>query len=367
MTLFIKGPAIQVGQKNLNDWGIKPDQVDNAIQTLKSSVLKICPGEGHLCDYSSDPNGRIGKITDAWYQDGWIHTKASVTDSLAERKIRESTWDDLGWSTFGSGVLDDDGWAQDFKAETMTLVRHPAWKNAGWKIAAAVEGRTKLRTFSDFHLIASHGDDNTTLEDELKAAQTKLADLEKELEAAKKTATVSASTITELNSKVTTLTASVTEKEQSLNVAVNDVTEAKTQVDELTASVEKLKTELEGKTTLIASLEKEKAGSVPMDQLNTIIAAAIEKHDTEKEAKTVLSAARERFVTARKELGMETKPEEFTTLSAADFDTMTEMLSVKLSAGGAGSGPQIKYPANPIDVDYSFATGAYDAKTGKWA
>ena len=65
---------------------------------------------------------------------------------------------------------------------------------------------------------------------------------------------------------------------------------------------------------------------------------------------------------------METKTDEFTTLSAADFDTMTEMLSVKLAAGGAGSGPQqIRYASNPVDVDYSFATGAYDTKTGGWA
>lgn len=371
MTLFIQGLAIPLGVKNLNDWGIPDTEADNVITSLKASSLKVCPGESHLCDFTQDPYGRIGHVTDAWRETDGIHAKAQVTDSVAARKIREGTWKDFKWSTFADSKTDpkkNNGWAGGVTVKSMTLVKNPAWSQAQYQITASEEDApTELRLFSEFTLIASQEGDHTTIEDELKAAQKKTAELEKELAAAKQTASVSASTIEELNTKVTTLTASVTEKDKSLNVAANDVTEAKTQVDELTASVTKLKTELEAKTTLIASLEKEKAGSVPMDQLNTIIAAAIEKHDTEKEAKATLSAARERFVTARKELGMETKPEEFTTLSAADFDTMTEMLSVKLAAGGPGSGAHpIKYPSEPDQVDYSFATGAYDSATGKW-
>ena len=371
MTLFIQGLAVPLNVKNKNGWGVPDTETANVINSLKASVLKICPGEAHACDYSGDPNGRIGVFDSAWAASEGVYAKYKVTDSVAERKLKEGTWNDLKWSMYGdsqNNPILNNGWANGINVKTMTLVKNPAWEQAQYQVTASVEDTpTELRLFSEFTLIASQEGDHTTIEDELKAAQKNVADLEKELAAAKQTASVSASTIEELNTKVTTLTASVTEKDKSLNVAVNDVTEAKTQVDELTASVTKLKTELEAKTTLIASLEKEKAGSVPMDQLNTIIAAAIEKHDTEKEAKATLSAARERFVAARKELGMETKTEEFTTLSAADFDTMTEMLSVKLAAGGPGSGvPQIKYPSETAQVDYSFATGAYDSATGKW-
>lgn len=369
MSITIKGLAIPLDTKNENGWGIPASEADNVINSLKTSTLRICPGEAHACDFSGDPYGRIGRNVDAWREPDGIHASYEVTDSVAARKLKEGTWEGLKWSTFANSntnPIDNNGWAAGVTVKSMTLVKNPAWSQAQYQVAAAKDEVIELRTFSDFELIASQGDDQTTLEEELKMAQKKVADLQKEIEDSKKNASVSASTIDELNSKLTTLTASVAEKEKALNTAVNDITDAKTQNSELSASVESLKKELDEKSTLIASLEKEKAGSIPMEQLNERIAAAIEKHDTEKEAKTTLAAARDRFVAARKELGMETKDEEFTTLSASDFDTMTEMLSVKLVAGGSGSGSQIKYPASPKATNYDFATGAYDGKTGEW-
>ncbi len=377
MTLFIKGLAIPLDKKNANGWGIPAAETDNVINSLKTSTLRICPGEAHACDYSGDPYGRIGRNVDAWLGAGGIHAKYEVTDSVAERKLKEGTWNDLKWSTFAdskTNPIKNEGWAGGVTVKSMTLVRNPAWSQAQYQITASADDtHTELRLFSEFQLIAS-GDDTIPTDDELKVAQTKIVDMQKEIDTLTQSATVSASTIEEQKNKITKLEASVADTKKALNVAVNDVTEAKTSLSTITeengklaASVKDLETKLGEKTTLVASLEKEKAGSVSMDQLDTIIAAAIEKHDTEKDAKITLSAAREKFVAARKELGMETKPEEFTTLSAADFDTMTEMLNVKLAAGGPGSGtPQIRYPANPVAVDYSFATGAYDEKTGGW-
>lgn len=374
MTLFIQGLAVPLNVKNKNGWGIPAADADNVIKSFPTSTLKICPGEAHACDYTGDPNGIIGRYASHWLEADGIHAKYEVTDSVAQRKLKEGTWDGFKWSMYGGSKTNpilNDGWASGTTVKNMTLVRNPAWEQAQYQITASADDTfTEIRLFSDFTLIAS-GDDQIPTDDELKAAQTKITDMQKEIESLKKEATVSASTIEDQKKQITTLSASVADKEKALNVALNDVTEAKTSLEKateengkLTASVNELNSKLDEKTTLVASLEKDKARSVPMDQLNTLIASAIEKHDTEKEEKATLSAARDRFVAARKELGMETKTDEFTTLSAADFDTMTEMLSVKLAAGGAGSGPQIKYASEPISVDYSFATGAYDAKTG---
>lgn len=363
MTLFIQGLAIPLGVKNLNGWGVPETEADNVINSLKASSLKVCPGEAHLCDLTQDPYGRIGHVVDAWKEFDGIHAKAQVTDSIAARKIEEGTWKDFKWSTFADSKTNpktNDGWAGGVAVKSMTLVKNPAWTQAQYQITASVDedNPVELRAFSDFHILASQEGDTITLEDELKAAQTKVETLEKELTASKETASVSASTINELNTKVTTLTASVTEKEKSLNVAVNDVTEAKTQVDELTASVTKLKTDLEAKTTLIASLEKEKAGSIPMEQLNTIIAAAIEKHDVELKAVNERGEAFKMFASAREALGLETKPENYTTLSAADLTTLAqEFGAVKVSAA------QIRYPVDSPGSS-GFTVGRPDGKGG---
>ncbi len=373
MTLFIQGLAIPLDQKNANGWGVPAAEADNVINSLKASQLRVCPGEAHSCDMTMDPYGRIGRIVDAWKEPDGIHAKAEVTDSVAVRKLKEGTWNDLKWSTFADSKTNpklNDGWAGGVTVKSMTLVKNPAWSQAQYQVSASVEddSTTKLRTFSDFRLIASQEGDHTTIEEELKAAQTKVADLQKELDASKQAASVSASTITELNSKVTTLTASIAEKDKSLNVAVNDVTDAQTKVAELTASVDKLSNELKDKTTLVAGLEIKLAGSIPMEQFDEKLAAAMEKHDAEKEAKAILAASREKFIAARIDAyGIETKPDEFTALSASDFDKLAEdMGKTKLAAGGQGSGPQIKYPVSPKAMEYDFATGAYDGKTGKW-
>jgi len=332
MTLFLEGLAFPLGELNKNGWGIPETEAENAINSLKASVLKICPGEAHACDFSEDPYGKIGKIVDAWQQDNGIYVRALVTDSVAARKIKEGTWDGNTWSVFADSEVDpklNDGWAKGFFAKALTLVKTPAWTQAQYKVAAAIEGKVRLHTFSQFQLIASQEGDNIT------------AELEKQIEELKNKLAASEATIKELTPKIEPL-----EK----------------QVAELTASKTTLEKELEAKTTLIASLEKGQAGSVPMEQVKTLIASAIEEHDKEREAKAILAASREKFVAARKELGIETKPEEFTSLSASDFEAMTETLTVKLSASGNQPPRYVSNNEKPNTA----AIGAYNPKTGEW-
>ena len=256
MTLFVQGLAIPLDIKNVNGWGIPPSELNNVLSTIKASSLKICPGEAHACDYSGDPNGRIGVFDSAWEAPEGVYARYKVTDSVAVRKLKEGTWNDLKWSMYGDSKTNpvlNDGWAGGVSVKSMTLVKNPAWSQAHYQVAASADGDTELRLFSDFQLIASQSTEGENIpEEELKAANSKLVELQKEIDTLKKSTSVSASTIEELNTQVTKLAASVSEKEAG-------ITEANTQITELTASKETLEKDLETKTTLIASLEKEKA------------------------------------------------------------------------------------------------------------
>ncbi len=93
----IEGTAFALGEISKNEWGIPFSNADNAISSLKGSVLCICPRDAlHECAFSGDPNARICRIVYAWREGSEIKARAEVTDSVAERKIqvniRESAW-----------------------------------------------------------------------------------------------------------------------------------------------------------------------------------------------------------------------------------------------------------------------------------
>jgi uncharacterized protein YoxC len=335
MTLFIQGLAIPINQKNKNGWGVPSSEAANVISSLKTSILKICPGESHACDYSGDPFGRIGRNVAAWLEDDGVHAKYEVTDSIAERKLKEGTWHDLKWSTFASSKNDhtkNDGWVYGVAVKTMTLVKNPAWEQAQFKIAASEDEFSEYHIYSDFELISEGDPISEDYEKTIKELTASKAELEK---------------------KITELTASVEDKTKALNVAVNDISEAKTaleaaekNVTELTASVDELTKEVETKdktitekTTLIASLEKEREGTVPMTKLETIIAAAIEKHDAEKAAEFERQEAFKLYASV---LDPEGKIEEYPGMTAENFRKLAEKAGTKLSASA-----NIKYPAEP--------------------
>lgn len=334
MTIFIEGLAFPLGELNTNGWGIPFAEAENAIKSLKTSVVRICSRmDPHGCDYTGDPNSEIGHVVDAWQDGDNIIARAEITDTIAAQKIEDGTWKQT-WSVFaGFSDVDSGGWAHGIAVESITIVNDPAWESAQWKVVSASAGEKKrLRKISQFKIIASNEGDSITpdLEKRIGELETQLAEKDK--------------LIAELQPKADT------------------VGTLETQVAELTASKTSLEKELGEKTALVASLELEKAGSLPMKTVEEKIAAAIEKHDAEMEARRVLAAAREKFVAARKELGQETKPEEFTSLSAADFEAMTGTLSVKLSASGNQPPRYISNNEKPNTA----ATGAYNPKTGEW-
>ncbi|KKG35360.1 hypothetical protein DU52_15585 [Methanosarcina mazei] len=329
MTISIQGLAFPLNEKNLNEWGVHESEAENAIKTLKASVIRVCPRDSpHGCDFAEDPKAEIGRVTDAWKEGNAIFARASITDSTAEQKITDGTWEPT-WSVYLKAAELNDGWASGIEARSLTLVKNPAWNQASWSIAASDGEKPLLRTISKFTIITAsqntQGGHMPT--DEIETLKKELAEKE--------------ATIQELTPKVASI--STLEK----------------QVEELTASKTTLEKELSEKVSLIASFEKEKAGSVPMETVKTLIASAIADHDAEKAKETERETAFKAFASAREEVGLETKQEDFKTLSASDLSKLAEEFSgVKLSAGA-------QYPATPTGTNTA-CTGAYNAKTGAW-
>ena len=333
MTIFIEGVAFPLGVINANGWGIPFAEADNAIKSLKTSVVRICSRvDPHICDYMEDPFSEIGHVVDAWRDGDDIVCKAEITDSQAVQKIEDGTWKTT-WSVFAySDETDSGGWAHNIIAKSITIVDNPAWEQSQWSVTASKDGgKQEVRKISQFKLIAS----SQNKEGGQLTPEEELENLKKEIE--------------EKDGKIT-----------ELGEQAGKVEGLEKQVGELGASVKDLENKLKEKETLVASLEKKEAGSVPMEKVKELIASAIAEHDTEQATLKANAEAREAFVAARKALGMETKTDQFTALTASEFKEMTETLAVKLSASGKPT-----YPANNVS-DNTTATGAYDGKLGDW-
>ena len=159
MSVFIKGPAFPLNKKNVNDWGLRSSETENAINSLKSSVIRVCPRDDpHVCDLTEDPFSEIGRIRDAWrgYDDKGndaVIALGEITDERAQEKIKNGTWEP-NWSVYATDEGDVDGWSQGFRAHLLTLVRFPAWETARWKIiAASAEQRRAIKILGSYEIV----------------------------------------------------------------------------------------------------------------------------------------------------------------------------------------------------------------------
>lgn len=330
MSLFIEGTAFPLGKLNVNGWGVPFSEEENAIKTLKTSVVRVCPRDApHLCDIFEDPFAEIGHVVDAWRDGDDIIAKAEITDSAAAQKIEDGTWTPA-WSVYSmSESLDSGGWAHGFEARSMTLVNDPAWDQATWQITASKEGKLSMRTVNKFKIIAS------------KTGETMPDPTPEE-------------------KKITELEGQLAEKD-------GEIAELKTQVstvEELTAS----KTELEKKNAeqekLIASYEKNKATSVPLEKVQELIASKVDEVSTakltafqESQKRTTALAS---LTAARTELGLETKEDDYQHLTASDLDKLTSELDKIKEV--AGKGDPVKYPAGGSGG----SVGSWDSTKKEW-
>jgi hypothetical protein len=326
MSLFIEGTAFPLGVLNTNSWGIPFAEADNAIKSLKTSVVRICSRiDPHLCDYMGDPASEIGHAVDAGRDGDNVSCKAEITDSIAVQKIEDGTWKPF-WSIFASTQdIDSGGWIHGVAIESITLVNNPAWDTAKWSVVSASnDGTKRFHITSPFKIIASEekqGGENIPDEPTIEDLKAQIAEKDRLIEEL----TPKAESVPGLETQVAELSASNAEKDKKIK--------------ELTAVA---------------------ASSVPTEKVKEIVAASLADYREEVEKEQERSTAFSAFAAARKNLGIETKEEDFKALSAADLTRLAgDLGTVKLGAGGS---EPIQYPAggsgNKVQI-YDPATKTY--------
>lgn len=293
---------------NSNGWGLRSSDADNAISSLKTSVIRVCPRDSpHGCDLSEDPNAEIGTVIGAWKEPEQIRIRADITDSVASKKLEDGTWPKK-WSPYALAPSLEGGWAKDIEFRSLTLVTNPAWENATFQIAASGDGKIGIRALESFTLTASqkgdplpNNDNNPPAEGD-PSPEEKIAQLEQD--------------IADKDTKIGDL-----EKSNS------DLTAANEELDRKVKDMEKL----------TASLKDEKTKMITLDEAKKLVAAELDNYK-EDLAKT---SAIEKLTAARKELDLETKAEDYQHLTAADIDKLAaEYGGIKLTAAAG-----VQYPA----------------------
>jgi hypothetical protein len=314
----------------------------------------------HGCDVMGDPFSEIGHIVDAWREGDDVKVKAEITDSIAAQKIEDNTWKS-NWSVFvGFNDVDAGGWVHGIAAESITIVNDPAWSTSTWKVVSASDGSKKgIRITSEFIIsktAAAKTEGETTPEETVEELKKKLADAQKELDELKKAQAPGG----------TGDAGDAGDGGEGGNGGEGgeggDAGGLEKEVGELKASKAKLEKQIEDDKKLIASLQVEKAKMVPVSELENRISAALKKHDEEIAAKLERENAFASFAAARERFGLETKQEDFKSLSAADLNKLAEELGGIKKAGASGSG--FSYPAG--NAPKGSTVGKWDSKKKEW-
>lgn len=355
MTITIEGEAFPLGVINANGEGIPFSEADNALKSLQTSVVRICTrSDPHICDAFGDPNSEIGHVVKAWRDGDSIMCQAEITDSIAAQKIEDGVWTQA-WSIYAAvSDVDSGGWAHGVVIQSISIVNNPAWESARWvTVAASEDGKRGLRKVSKFKVIAASNSKNGdgSIPEEKNDEDT-VAELEQKLKDANEL-------INELKPKAQ---------------AAENVEQLTQQVAEVTASNNKLKKELKEKSDLVASLQKGKAGSMTIEEVQKHVASALEKYKAEVKAEQEWNSAMAAFSASRAKLGLKTNPEDFKSLSASDLNKLANDLSgVKLTAGNKGDGGtigasgQIEYPAEDPDSGFRPKVQIFDPMTNSYS
>jgi hypothetical protein len=339
MSILIEGLAFPLDSINVNGWGVPASEKENAIESLKSSVIRVCTrADPHICDLFEDPFAEIGRITDAYEKDGGIYAKGIITDSAAEAKITEGTWG-TSWSVFGYEDSNTDGFSQGFEARSMALVQNPAWEVANWAIVAAraagAKNRKPVSSASNVYTIFDDSKKTNKKSASNKRKGDPMADPEQD-------------PLKQILEWMAEHAGPETPGEEGEGGGIPEA---------LAASIKALEKQAADKEARIAALEKQLSTAIPADKFPEMLAAGIAE-DKEKEKR---AAAYARFAAVRLERGLETKEEDYKALAASDFErSITELETLRPVAGGA------QYPAGNNPVQAGADTGIYDPHTRSW-
>ncbi len=130
----ISGPLIEIGKKNLAEWGITEAAVDGIIGNGAGVPIRVCNDlDPHACDLANDNYSQVGYVTKMWLDDGWIHANAAITKPDAASNINDGTWTPFGeggWSVTGTveenALIDDNGLISNLLPQSIALFTPPA-------------------------------------------------------------------------------------------------------------------------------------------------------------------------------------------------------------------------------------------------
>ena len=319
--VLIEGTAFPLDTINNNGWGIPSSETENAINTLKNAVIRICPrNQPHGCDFSDDPFSEIGHIADAWKQDNEIRVVANITDSIASQKIQDGTWSN-GWSIYSHYQNESDGWLSGVDIKSLTLVKDPAWDKSTWTKAASSDETSSLLFYKPFKILVGNTMTETT-------PTPGGGGIPAEYDALLK------------------------EKESIINELTTSKSSMETEFQALKEQFESVNAELTTLKQAAASKDVELSKRITLEEAQNMIAAAIEA-DHEAQAK---EQALGRLAAARKSGNLETNIDDYKTLAASDV----EKLASDFEKMTKGASKEPVYPANASK--YTPRMGVFDPK-----
>jgi hypothetical protein len=155
----IEGPLIEIGKKNLADWGVNAGAVGGIIERGIGIPILMCNDPNpHACDLNHDRYADIGYVTRLWEADGWVKARAAITKRSASESIEDGTWTPFGagnWSVSGypaGDKFDDSGMLDGLLPMAISLVpppSKPAYAGSGFAVVAAAVRKSCHTTTDD--------------------------------------------------------------------------------------------------------------------------------------------------------------------------------------------------------------------------
>ena len=142
----IEGNLIQLDKPNENGWGLATTGGTDFIEQSTGIPIRMCNSlDSHECDYNSDNYSNIGYVAKTYSEDGWLKSRAVITNEAAAKKITDGTWMPFSkgrWSVSGlpSGEMSKDGIVDNLLPTSIALVlppNEPAYEGSGFEVVVA--------------------------------------------------------------------------------------------------------------------------------------------------------------------------------------------------------------------------------------
>lgn len=142
----IEGDLIHLDKPNEKGWGLSSKGEADFIEKSVGIPIRMCNSlDPHECDYATDNYSNIGYVSGSYSKDGWLKSKAVITNKAAVEKITDGTWmpfEKGSWSVTGlpGGEMDDNGILDDLIPTSIALVLPPsrgAYEGSGFEVVVA--------------------------------------------------------------------------------------------------------------------------------------------------------------------------------------------------------------------------------------